>query len=60
MAVKTSIIAGALIAFKQLKHVFGINVPQGSSFYEIISYIIVHIEENYSFRLKKYCIILRT
>lgn len=37
--------AGTLIAFKQLKHVFGINVPQGSSFYEIISYIISHIEE---------------
>lgn len=37
--------AGILIAFKQLKHVFGINVPQGSSFYEIINYIIVHIQE---------------
>ncbi|SNR54679.1 sulfate permease, SulP family [Lutibacter agarilyticus] len=37
--------AGTLIAFKQLKHVFGINVPQGSSFYKIISYIISHIEE---------------
>ena len=30
--------AGILIAFKQLKHVFGIQVPQGSSFYEIINY----------------------
>lgn len=37
--------AGILIAFKQLKHVFGIKVPQGSSFYEIIAYIISHIEE---------------
>ncbi|PHS51642.1 MAG: sodium-independent anion transporter [Lutibacter sp.] len=37
--------AGILIAFKQLKHVFGIEVPQGSSFYEIINYIIVHIQE---------------
>jgi SulP family sulfate permease len=37
--------AGILIAFKQLKHVFGIKVPQGSSFYEIISYIISHIDE---------------
>jgi len=25
--------------------VFGIKVPQGSSFYEIISYIISHIDE---------------
>jgi SulP family sulfate permease len=37
--------AGILIAFKQLKYVFGIDVPLGSSFYEIINYIIVHIEE---------------
>jgi len=37
--------AGILIAFKQMKHVFGIKVPQGSSFYEIISYIISHIQE---------------
>ena len=37
--------AGILIAFKQLKHVFGINVPQGSSFYEIIAYIFSHIKE---------------
>lgn len=37
--------AGILIGFKQLKHVFGINVPQGSSFYEIISYIVSHIKE---------------
>jgi len=37
--------AGILIAFKQLKYVFGIDVPLGSSFYEIINYLIVHIEE---------------
>ena len=37
--------AGVLIAFKQLKHIFGIEVPQGSSFYNIISYIIFHISE---------------
>lgn len=37
--------AGILIAFKQLKYVFGINVPLGSSFYEIVNYIITHIQE---------------
>lgn len=37
--------AGVLIAFKQLKHVLGIKVPQGNSFYEIISYISLHIQE---------------
>lgn len=37
--------AGILIAFKQLKHVFGIKVPLGSSFFDIIIYIISHIEE---------------
>ena len=37
--------AGVLIAFKQLKHIFGIKVPQGSSFYHIISYIVSHIQE---------------
>ena len=37
--------AGVLIAFKQLKHIFGIKVPQGSSFYHIIEYIGVHISE---------------
>ena len=37
--------AGVLIAFKQLKHIFGIKVPQGSSFYQIIAYIIAHISE---------------
>ncbi|MFD1315282.1 SulP family inorganic anion transporter [Namhaeicola litoreus] len=37
--------AGILIAFKQLKHIFGLPVPQGSSFYEILSYIATHIRE---------------
>ncbi|MFK5879340.1 MAG: SulP family inorganic anion transporter [Flavobacteriaceae bacterium] len=37
--------AGVLIAFKQLKHIFGIRVPQGSSFYNIVSYIVSHISE---------------
>lgn len=37
--------AGILIAFKQLKHVFGIKVPLGSTFYEIINHIIKHIQE---------------
>ena len=37
--------AGILIAFKQLKFVFGINVPQGSTFYEIIEYLYSHISE---------------
>lgn len=37
--------AGILIAFKQLKHVFGIKVPQGSTMIEIVTYIISHISE---------------
>ncbi len=37
--------AGVLIAFKQLKHIFGIKVPQGSTFYQIIEYITLHISE---------------
>jgi len=37
--------AGILIAFKQLKHIFGIQVPQGSSFYKIIVYIAEHIHQ---------------
>jgi len=37
--------AGVLIAFKQLKHIFGIKVPQGSTFYQIIEYIAKHISE---------------
>jgi len=37
--------AGILIAFKQLKHVFGIKVPQGSTIVEIVAYIAQHISE---------------
>ncbi len=37
--------AGILIAFKQLKHVFGIKVPQGSSIPEIVLHIFNHISE---------------
>ena len=37
--------AGILIAFKQLKHVFGISVPQGSTIPEILTYIGSHISE---------------
>lgn len=37
--------AGILIAFKQLKHVFGIKVPQGSTIPEIVAYIFNHISE---------------
>ena len=37
--------AGILIGFKQLKYVFGLDVPMGSTFYEITSYIISHISE---------------
>ncbi len=37
--------AGVLIAFKQLTHIFGVEVPQGSSFYKIIEYISAHITE---------------
>ena len=37
--------AGILIAFKQLQHVFGIDVPQGSSIPEILIYIFQHISE---------------
>lgn len=37
--------AGILIAFKQLKHVFGIKVPQGSTIYEIVEYIVLNISE---------------
>lgn len=38
--------AGILIAFKQLKHVFDLPVPQGSSVLQIIEYIVVHIGES--------------
>ncbi len=37
--------AGILIAFKQLQHVFGIDVPQGSSIPEISIYLYHHISE---------------
>ncbi len=37
--------AGILIAFKQLKHVFGVKVPQGSTIIEIVTYIGKHISE---------------
>jgi SulP family sulfate permease len=37
--------AGILIGFKQLKYVFGINVPMGSTFYEISIYTVRHISE---------------
>lgn len=36
--------AGVLIAFKQLKYVFGLQVPRGSSVYEIIVYFINNFE----------------
>lgn len=35
--------AGTLIAFKQLKYIFGLKVPQGSSFFHIIEYITTHL-----------------
>ncbi|MEE9348821.1 MAG: SulP family inorganic anion transporter [Flavobacteriaceae bacterium] len=37
--------AGILIAFKQLKHVFGIKVPQGSTIVETVTHIGKHISE---------------
>jgi SulP family sulfate permease len=37
--------AGVLIAFKQLKHVFGLDVPQGSSFYGIVKFIVNNISD---------------
>lgn len=37
--------AGILIAFKQLTHVFGIKVPQGSTIAEIVSYLTKNISE---------------
>ncbi len=37
--------AGVLIAFKQLKHVFGISVPQGSTIYQTVTYIFNNISE---------------
>ena len=37
--------AGVLIGFKQLKHVFGLDVPHGSTFYQIVKHIINNISE---------------
>lgn len=37
--------AGILIAFKQLKHVFGINIPQGSTILEALKYLISNIAD---------------
>lgn len=37
--------AGILIALKQLKHVFGMKVPQGSTVTEILTYIFTHFSE---------------
>lgn len=52
--------AGILIAFKQLKYVFGLPVPQGSSFYEIIEYIIRNISETnwYVFLVAMFTLVL--
>ena len=37
--------AGVLIGFKQLKHVFGLEVPRGSSFYDIVKTIVLNIDQ---------------
>ena len=37
--------AGVLIGFKQLKHVFGLEVPRGSSFYDILKTIVLNIDQ---------------
>jgi len=37
--------AGILIAFKQLKNVFGLAIPQGSPVFDIIKYLVSHIFE---------------
>ena len=52
--------AGILIAFKQLKHVFGLQVPQGSSFYKIIEYIVSNISDTnrYVFFVAMFTLIL--
>ena len=47
--------AGILIAFKQLKYVFGLKVPQGSTLIEILNYIANHISET-----NKYVFIVAT
>lgn len=37
--------AGVLIAFKQLEHVFGLDIPRGSSFYDILKTIVLNIDQ---------------
>lgn len=37
--------AGVLIAFKQLQHVFGLEIPRGSSFYTILKTIVLNIDQ---------------
>jgi SulP family sulfate permease len=37
--------AGILIAFKQFKHFFGLPIPRGSAFYEIIQYFVTHLSD---------------
>ena len=37
--------AGILIAFKQLKHVFGVSIPQGSTIPETLNYLITNFTE---------------
>jgi SulP family sulfate permease len=37
--------AGVLIGFKQLKHVFGMEMPRGTSFYNILKNIVLNIDE---------------
>ena len=52
--------AGVLIAFKQLKHIFGIQVPQGSTFYRTIEYLISHISETnwYAFSVALFTLVV--
>ncbi len=52
--------AGILIAFKQLKYVFGLPVPQGSSFYEILEYIVRNITDTnwYVFLVAMFTLVL--
>ncbi len=37
--------AGVLIGFKQLKYVFGLEMPRGSSFYDILKTIVLNIDQ---------------
>ena len=37
--------AGVLIAFKQLQHVFGLEIPRGSSFYQILKTIAINMDQ---------------